>query len=496
MHDRTAGYVADVPYSYGYYRELNPLQARLALLNAGLAPPEQACHCELGFGQGLSANIHAAASASAWYGNDFNPAQAGFARSLAKASGADARLSDEAFADFCHRPDLPSFDSISLHGVWSWISDSNRALITDFVRRKLKLGGVLYVSYNTQAGWVTMLPLRDLLTEHAAATGTAGHATLARIDAAIAFAEKLFATTPLYAIANPLAVERLKAIKGQRRDYLAHEYFNRDWSPMPFSKMAQWLAPAGLAFACSAHCLDAIDALNLSAEQQRLLQEIPDTVFRETVRDLIVNQHFRCDYWVKGAKRLKPLEQEKALRSHRLMLVSPRAAVSLTFHGARGEVTMNDAVYQPMLDLLATHQAMTLGELEQGVVGKGISFAQLTQAVLFLTGTGHVLAVQDEATMIQARKYTQALNAHLIDRAQGNDEIGHLASPVTGGGVKVTRLQRLFLLARSQGRTDATDWAQFAWQTIAPQTRLAELTAQANDFAELQLPILQALQIA
>ena len=39
MTDWTAGYVADIGYTYGYYTELNPLRVRLAFLNAGLVPP-------------------------------------------------------------------------------------------------------------------------------------------------------------------------------------------------------------------------------------------------------------------------------------------------------------------------------------------------------------------------------------------------------------------------------------------------------------------------
>lgn len=50
MSDWTAGYVADIGYTYGYYKELNPLRMRLAFLNAGIAPPKQAKACELGFG--------------------------------------------------------------------------------------------------------------------------------------------------------------------------------------------------------------------------------------------------------------------------------------------------------------------------------------------------------------------------------------------------------------------------------------------------------------
>ncbi len=56
----TSGYVADIGYTYGYYTELNPLRVKLPFLNAGLVPPDVTCACELGFGQGLSTNMHAA----------------------------------------------------------------------------------------------------------------------------------------------------------------------------------------------------------------------------------------------------------------------------------------------------------------------------------------------------------------------------------------------------------------------------------------------------
>ena len=58
MTDWTSGYVADIGYTYGYYLELNPQRVKLAFLNAGLVAPEFGTACELGFGQGLSANMH------------------------------------------------------------------------------------------------------------------------------------------------------------------------------------------------------------------------------------------------------------------------------------------------------------------------------------------------------------------------------------------------------------------------------------------------------
>jgi SAM-dependent methyltransferase len=511
MTDWTAGYVADIGYTFGYYTELNPLRVKLAFLNAGLVCPDFGTACELGFGQGVSTNIHAAATVTRWCGTDFNPSQASFAQELATVAGSDAKLFDQAFAEFAARPDLPDFDYIGLHGIWSWISDDNRAVIVDFIRRKLKVGGVLYISYNTQPGWAAMVPMRDLLTEHSEVMGAAGQGIVPRIDAALNFAEKLLATNPSYAKANPQIAERVKKIKEQNRNYVAHEYFNRDWMPMSFAEMGRWLEPAKLNFACSANYMDYVDAVNLTADQQALLKEIADDMFRQTVRDFMVNQQFRKDYWVKGVRKLSALTQAEELRAQRVLLATHRGDVSLKVTGALGEATLTEAIYSPILDALADHKPKTLGQLEVAVKDKGINFAQLTQAVMILTGAAHLLAVQDEAAIPKAKKHTDKLNAYLIQHARSSGDISYLASPVTGGGITVARFPQLFLLALSQGKKQPADWAQFVWQLLAaqgqkivkdgttletPEANLEELTSQATTFVQKQWPILKALQTA
>jgi SAM-dependent methyltransferase len=512
MSDWSSGYVADIGYTYGYYQELNPLRIQLAFLNAGLKPPTQTgTHCELGYGQGMSVNIHAAASCSTWHANDFNPSQAAFAQSLAAASGANAHLTDEAFADFCTRTDLPDFDSIGLHGIWSWINDENRALIVDFIRRKLKVGGVLYISYNTQPGWAAMLPMRDLLNEHSDVMGFAGQGIAKRIDGALEFADKLMATNPSYLKANPVVIERLAGMKAHNRNYLAHEYFNRDWLPMPFSKMAEWLSAAKVDFACNADYMGHIDAVNLTQDQQTLLTEIPDSMFQQTVRDFMTNQQFRKDYWVKGARKLKVLEQVEALRAQKIILTAHRADVSLKIKGALGEATMQAAIYSPILDVLADHKTKTLGQLEAALKKNDITFAQLLQAVMVLAGSGTLMSVQEDTFIQKAKKHTDKLNAFLIDKSRSSSDISYLASPVTGGGVSVNRFQQLYLLAILRGKKQPEDWANFTWQVLHEQREkvvkegktletaeenLAELTEQAQTFGHKMLPILKALQIA
>jgi SAM-dependent methyltransferase len=512
MTDWTAGYVADIDYTFGYYAELNPLRAKLAFLEAGLVPPKLGTHCELGFGQGLSVNMHAAASGSTWYATDFNPAQAGFAQSVALASGADAHIFDDAFADFCARTDLPDFDSIGLHGIWSWISDENRSVIVDFIRRKLKVGGVLYISYNTQPGWAAFSPMRHLMIEHAEKLGAKGHGILHRVGGALDFAEKLLSTHPAYAKANPQIAQRIAKIKGQNRHYLAHEYFNRDWLPMHFATMAEWLSPAKLSYACSANYLDHVDALNLTREQQTLLKELPDAMFRESVRDFMTNQQFRRDYWVKGLRKLNSLERNETILQQRLLLVAPRPDVSLVVNGpGGGKATMSEAIYNPILDLLSDHQARKLGEIALALRGQRISHNQMLEAMTVLVGQGHLAAVQEDAQIAKAKQSTHKLNLHLIDKARSSSDINSLASPVTGGGIAVERFQQLFLLAISQGQQQPGEWTQFVWQTLvargqkivkegkpleSAEDNIAELGQIANSFAEKRLPVLKALQIA
>jgi SAM-dependent methyltransferase len=511
MSDWASGYVTDIEYTYGYYPELNPLRARLALLKAGLVAPQIRTACELGFGQGLAINFHAAASSTDWWGTDFSPAQTKFAQECAAAAQRDVHLYDEAFSDFCTRRDLPEFDYIALHGIWSWITLDNRAVLVDFIRRKLKVGGVLYISYNTMPGWAVFAPMQHLLLEHARVMAAPGRGVMSRLDAALEFAEQMLAANSRYGHANAGVDERLKKIREVDRTYATHEYLCEAWHPLPIADMARWLEPAKVSYACSAHYFDHVDALNLTPEQQAMLADISDPIFRQTTRDFMVNTQFRRDYWIKGPRLLSMMEQVEALRSHRLMLIQPRADVSLKVTGAVAQAQLHEAVYAPILDALADHQPRTIAQLEHMTNSSNVTLGQIVEAVMVLTGSGVMQPAQDAEISRKAKPYTDRLNTYLIDLARASGEIGQLASPITGGGVNVNRLEQLFLLARAQGRKQPADWAQAAWQLLSAQGQrvtkagkrletseenLAELTAQAQGFAEKRLPILKAVEIA
>ncbi|PIB93410.1 class I SAM-dependent methyltransferase [Caulobacter sp. FWC2] len=505
-----AGYVTDVNYTFGYYGELSPLRCRLPLLLVGRHAPKIENACELGFGQGLSVSIHAAAQPSVnWYGTDFNPSQAAFASEMVRLSGAEAKLYDEAFSEFCGRQDLPEFDFIGLHGIWTWISDSNRGVLVDFIRRKLRPGGVLYISYNTLPGWSAVAPLRHLMKRHAEVMGAPGQGIISQTDTALGFIDQFLTLEPAYAKVNPAAVERLKQIKGLDRKYLAHEYMNRDWHPMYFADIESCLTDAKVGFAGSAHTLDNLLELNMTPAQTEFMRGIPDVSLRETVRDYCVNQQFRRDYWIRGARALVHHEQLAALREERIVLTIAKADLPTKVRGALGEASLLDNIYQPIYELLLDHKPHTILELEAHLVSRGVSFAQLTSALSILLGLGVIQTAAPAQDYSKAKGRCLALNKAIARRSLSLGDITYFASPVTGGGVLAQRFSQLFWLSKQNGGKTSADWAGFVWSVLKSQNQsivkdgvtlqgednLAELTSQAEKWGATTLPLWTALGI-
>ncbi len=470
MKDWNDGYVTDLGYVHDYYPELNPQRVRFALLQRGLVAPDIRQACELGFGQGISVCMHAAAGRAEWHGNDFNPAQAALARELSAVSGSGASLSDESLADFCRRPDLPDFDFIGMHGVWSWISETNRHVLVDFLRRKLKPGGVVYVSWNVSAGWDSFRPLRSLLQSHKQRAAAGG--SVQQIDSAVAMVLRVLNAAPAYLQRNPGVLERLQLVYRQSKGYVAHEFFNRDWQPMDFAEMAGWLQPARLSFATSANEVDMIPDLNHTAEQQQVLAGIQDPVLREAAADLMCSRFFRRDYWVLGARLLGAQARQRALRDQRLLLLTQVSELSLKLEAGVGQVRLPERIFLPVLDLLSKQIPVRLGDLEEQLNSLGISAEQTLEAVTVLLSQGYLALLQATAPTESLRLRCWRLNDHLLQRATDSGEIVCLASPLTGGGVTANRVQQLFLTATRHGMQTPTAYAEAAWQWAGPTLRL------------------------
>lgn len=239
---RGDGYVDEIPYTHGYHAAMNPRLMQWTVARAGFQPPEVHSACELGFGRGVSLAIHGSVGTARWQGTDFNPEHSRSALALCEGCEPQPKIYADSFAEYFARPDLPNFDFIALHAVWSWISPENRARLVAFIRRRLRPGGALYLSYNALPGWQPMLALRERLVERVEAARQGGLPISAAIRQAIVELERL---APEHDVV-------LHSLKRRSASYLAHEFFNRDWHPMAPEAVADELAAAGVRRICPA----------------------------------------------------------------------------------------------------------------------------------------------------------------------------------------------------------------------------------------------------
>ncbi len=506
--DWSQGYFTEVGYTFGYYREISPVFIRFCLLLQGVMPPESATpnYCELGIGQGLSLNLHGATTPGRFFGTDFNPEHAAFAQSLARAAALPLDIRDESFEEFLNA-DLPPMDYIALHGIWTWVSTENHRQIVNFARKFLKPGGVFYLSYNCFPGWAPAAPLRQLFALHDRFAGRAQGA-FARMDSAIQFSERLLDANAAYTRAVPGVKERLAKIKEQNRNYIAHEFFNRDWNVMYFADVADRLADAKLEFAASATPLNAVDAINLSPEAQEMMREVTHPVLKEQMRDYFTFAQFRKDIFMRGVCRLTDQEKSQRLLNTRFVLMNRPEDIPRKIVGNWLEGDLQSEIYDPLLAALAEREfaPKTLRSLCAAMENKA-NAQQVLQAVTILVGMGHLAPCQDEETVKKVRTSSDHLNHEILNRAVFSRNIAYLAAPVTGGAVSVNRMQQLFLLARERKIADP---AAYVWQIFKENNErivkegqviendeesLKEIKANYANFATKAMPLLKAMGI-
>ncbi len=435
---RTGGYVTEIPYTWAHHGEMAPPRLALALALAGVAPPaglltgRDLDWCELGFGQGVTLAVLAAANPGVrFHGTDLNPAHAAFARDLAADAGLDNLAVDAAgFGDYAASlpPDL-RFDVVALHGVWSWVGPAERAEILSFLRDRLKPGGVCHIGYNALPGLAPLLPLRELMKGRLDRdTGPLPD----RIRRAVAFAARLREQGGRYFQANPAADDRLAGLAGRPVSYLAHEYFNEFWTPDYVTDVAAAMAEAGLTFAGPARVADRLDtpaAGPLAEGVAAILDGLDDVLFREMAGDFLTNRPFRRDLFVKNPEHLSNAARGALLAA---LPFAPLTAPHRRPGGGtlpHGEAVLDRAAVLPLLERV-------------GPAG---------DAALVPTALGHLAPAADPDSVAGRMDACARFNAVALERSLAADTVGALASPVLGAGIDVDRVDRLFLLALRRG---------------------------------------------
>jgi SAM-dependent methyltransferase len=113
------------------------------------------------------------------------------------------------------------FDYILAHGVFSWVPMGVRDALFRLCAERLRLGGILYLNYNTRPGWNVRGMVREFLLAQTTGLGNLQH----RAEAAQAAAATIIAS--LSADAHPYArllANEFQFVCDNHVSYVAHEF--------------------------------------------------------------------------------------------------------------------------------------------------------------------------------------------------------------------------------------------------------------------------------
>jgi SAM-dependent methyltransferase len=463
MSEWGSGYVTDLEYGSGFYKEQAPGHLRLACQLLGVEPgPIESgfTYCELGCGDGTTSLILAAANPEGRFvGVDFNPAHIMHARELARASGlTNIEFHDCGFDELAEGrgPPMPAFDFITLHGVYSWVGPDVRASIVRFMGMTLKPGGIVYISYNAMPGWATCLPVQRLLYDVAEHGRERSDLKMRR---AVAVLSRLQDADAQALKDNYFVKEILKSSSVDRNSYLVHEYLNASWHPQYHADVARDLAGAKLSFVGSADLLSNYLEFMLSPAQREIIEQSRSPQLRETLFDICVNRRFRQDVFIRGRRSMSQVRQAAVLKQLALTLTVPRSEFRYKLRVPAGEAEFSQAAFGPVVDALA-ERPRTVGELLELVSSRTDRGMPAGEIIVTLLGSKQAVPLRDG---VGAADQTTAdrLNRVLLDRIEAfdpNSEIG-LAVAALGTGVKCNFSEALILRASLLGADDVIEHA-------------------------------------
>lgn len=351
-HRYADGYVVDVPYLPGFYPALAPERLAAAALFNGVVPPavdEPFSYLELGCGLGDTLLTLAAANPHGLFtGVDINPDHAAAMRARASRCGlTNVRVCECGFDGL--PADLPPQQFITMHGVFSWVSERTRDQIVAIARSHLARGGLLLASYNALPGWAPLLAVRRLIRELAeSATGD----SCQRVQAAIAMAREMQAAgAPIFAH-NPQAATLLADLGNEDPRYLAHEFLNDNWTAFSVADVAGRFAAAGLGYVGSLPLADNLPAIRPGPALLRFLPP-GDRIAVETRCDLLTNQSFRWDIFGRAPEPIVDAAHRLAVSgSGGVRLSDPDTTLPWSAQVAGRDVVVEGAPHDTIVALL------------------------------------------------------------------------------------------------------------------------------------------------
>ncbi len=495
------GYIADHGWKYTYHYNLCPGYLRFALAMAGCPAPAMKHVCDLAYGQGVSLVLHAACNQTiTWSGTDFNPHHVAFASRLAGQSASNLTLYDLPLGAFSSAACVDAIDVFTNIGTWTWISPSDQQAVITLLRDRLSATGLFCLAHTTLPGQDGLVGLSRIFASLGQGPELITPPAPELIPEALRTALAFLDTNPSFLGIHSNLRVLTQTLATQDPSHLAHEYFNYQFRPGYFLDLAVALSAAGVGWAAPWSASRDIDCLHLTARQDAFLQGIERLERREQLRDLMLNTGMRTDIFAKSAHAVKSARLS-LLTEMAFVLVVPVASVPSVVSGGLGELALAKDLYVPLLAKLAAHKPVTISALH-ACLQERYSMDEVADAVAILVDANCLHVVKSDADDISlSTPKAHALNLRILQMSRDGDTVRHLGSPLTGGGIELSRSQRLFLLAHAEGARDVDSYARAAEPALAAKQSGATppdgtlLRRDAKDFMDRFLPIYRSLAL-
>ena len=453
-------YVTDTLYADRVFRELSPAWLNyVAAINGGAPRPLDApfTYLEMGCGLGSSAVVNAGSFPQGeFHACDLNAGHIESGTRLAADLGVGNVRFHHATFEHLLTLDLPAFDFIALHGVYTWVGAEAREAIRRVIAARLKPGGLVYVSYNCLPGWAAEAPLRALMVELARTeTGDTAH----RARSAVRTMERLRDARLRFFRSNPAAASALEAYARQPGEYLAHEFLNETWDLFSSPDVADQMAAIGLGFLGSATLADNHPALVLESQAAEAITALATERARQLAIDLAVNQRFRRDVFVRGGARFDPGTVARHVGALVIGSLEPERIASRVLV-PRGEIRFQDALVGDLRSLMAAG-SMTMDDLVDTLAGRGADAGEIARNVTFLVAADALMpfARVHSAGGMPPRRTASPMLARALPLAI-DGVLRAIPSEVAGTGVPIQPAEALAVkewLSGADGHTMTAD---------------------------------------
>jgi len=292
-------YIVDLKYSSGIKQFQNPVRMDFVsalITGKPMKSTNPYKYLDIGCGVGVTLISLAAANPDAkFYGVDINSEHIEEAMWRSEKYGIHNIEFIKSDLSELHKMDLPEFDFITTHGMYSWIPFKVRQKLLDYVADNLAEDGIFYIHYAALPGRNAIGPVWNLMQEYSSDI----QGSLQRVEKSLGLVQHLLEYDRGYFQSYVVARERAQALFKQDLSYIAHESLNEAWEANYHFQVNRELQKRGMQYVGHSNYMRNYWEYCVPDELYNKFEHSPSDEIRETLIDYIDLSPSRMDLYTK-----------------------------------------------------------------------------------------------------------------------------------------------------------------------------------------------------